>query len=553
MLMKNIYIIILLYTITIQCQTQYPKNFFSNPVGFKMAIAGTFGELRSNHFHSGIDVKTKQTINLPIYAAQDGYVSRIKVSSFGFGKAIYITHQNGYTTVYAHLENFNKKIQNITEKKQYEIESFEVDFSLQENEIKINNGEVIGYSGNTGSSTAPHLHFEIRDTKTQQVINPMLFGLPILDRTHPTITSILIYHNNGRKEVIPTKQISENKYILQNNPTIQSPFNIGINTYDLLDAAPNKNGIYAIDLYVNDTLFFSNKMTKFSFSETKYINTHIDYEYYKNSGLKFQKCFLDFNNNISTNIKNTTSHIGHNPNSHNYKIKIIVQDSYNNKTTLEFEAYIDSEKNTNTDNKSQDPLINCKQVFEFKNTDCEIYLPNNSLYKNHMFTYQKMNDTISQFPIYKIMDDSIPIHKNFILSIRADSIDKDLREKAIIMRSENNKLFYIKSKWKDNKIIGKSNKLGYFTIALDTINPTIKQVNENELNTLQFKIKDELSGIKEYRGEIDGKWILMEYDFKTNILKHIFKKPPQKKHQKITLSVSDNVDNHETIEIEFYR
>ena len=251
MTMKNHLIIltVIFLALTAYSQSEYPKDFFSNPVDFKMAIAGTFGELRSNHFHSGIDIKTKQKINLPIYASQDGYISRIKVSTRGFGKALYINHPNGFTTVYAHLERFEGKIQEKTEKKQYEIESFEIDFSLQNNELTVKKGEVIGYSGNTGSSTAPHLHFEIRNTKSQKVINPMLFGLPILDRTHPIINSILVYHNNGKKERIDANKIKNNEYKLAYHPKVFGPFNISINTFDLLDAAPNKNGVYSIELY----------------------------------------------------------------------------------------------------------------------------------------------------------------------------------------------------------------------------------------------------------------------------------------------------------------
>ncbi|MBE37759.1 MAG: hypothetical protein CMP50_03820, partial [Flavobacteriales bacterium] len=365
--------------------------------------------------------------------------------------------------------------------------------------------------------------------------------------------SILIYHENGKKEMIKVENIGNNKYILKNNPNIQSPFNIAINTYDLLDAAPNKNGIYAIDLYVNDSLFFSNQMTKFAFSETKYINSHIDYEYYKNSGLKFQKCFLDFNNNLSTNKKNTAFRIGNNSNTNQYRIKIIIKDSYNNKSILEFNTQINNKTEIKKETEKHKNLINCKQVFEFKTTDCEIYLPNNSLYRDQLFTFQKINDSINKFPVYKIMDDSIPSHKNFILSIRADSIDKDLRKKAILTRTHNNKTHYVKSKWKENKIIGKSNKFGYFSIAIDTIKPTIEPIKSNTSNTIQFKIQDELSGINKYRGEIDGKWILMEYDFKTNILKHTFNEDAQNKDAKLTLSVSDNAENNKTIEIQYYK
>lgn len=554
----NKYIIIstcLYFTMIVNSQNSYPQNFFSSPIDFKIAIAGTFGELRTNHFHSGIDIKTKQKKNIPIYASQDGYISRIKISTYGFGKALYINHVNSLTTVYAHLEQFNSEIQKKAESRQYEKESFEIDFSLQSDEIKIKKGDVIGYSGNTGSSTAPHLHFEIRDSKTQKIINPMLFGLPILDRTCPIINSILVYHTNGKKELIKTKKINENKYELVYSPTTENLFNIGINTYDLLDAAPNKNGVYGIELYVDDTLYFSNQMTTFSFSETRFINSHIDYEYHKKTGLKFQKCFLDLNNQISTNQKYTSHNIGDFSQNKSNKIKIIVTDSYNNTSTLIFNMNL---KDPNQSEHIKDPqlkknIINSKQIFEFRNDECEIYIPNNSLYKDYTFVYNKKLDSTMTFPVHQILHDSIPSHKNFILSIQSDLLPKELRKKAIIARLMNNKLNCIKSKWEDNQIIGQSNKFGDFTIVIDTIKPTIEYNSKVINNTIQVKISDQLSGIKKYRGEIDGKWILMEYDFKTSLLKYNFKEPATQKKHTLTVTVSDYVNNTETVNIQFFR
>ena len=529
---------------------KYPKDFFTPPVDIKIAIAGTFGELRSNHFHSGIDIKTKQQKNLPIYASQDGYISRIKISTHGFGKALYINHNNGFTTVYAHLEDFNEIIQKKSKKEQYQRESFEIDVGLEKNLIQVKKGEIIGYSGNTGSSTAPHLHFEIRETKTQKILNPMLFGLPILDRTHPIINSILIYHNNDEKELINTKQIKPGQYKLDNLIFAKGPFNIGINTYDLLDAAPNKNGVYAIELYVNDTLFFANEMSEFSFNETKYINSHIDYTYYKQNGVKFQKCFLDINNQLSTNKKHTTKMIGISSKNQHYAIKILVKDSYKNTSILEFNVACNP---VNTTIKDRKKMINSNQVFEFKSNTCEIYIPNQSLYRDYPFDYEEKNNSLMEYPIYKVLDDSIPSHKKFIITIKIDSLNIELRKKAFIARIENDKPYYINSKWEENKIIGTSNKFGEFTVLIDTIKPKIEYKESVENNQILFKITDELSGINKYRAEIDSKWILMEYDYKTNLLYHNFTDPPNNKKYNLTLFVTDMMNNKNTVNTTFFR
>ncbi len=517
--MKNVFSILfvwLLSTYVNYSQNDYPKDFFISPVDIKIAIAGTFGELRNNHFHSGIDIKTKQKKNIPIYASQDGYVSRIKVSTYGFGKAIYINHKKGFTTVYAHLNEFNKKIKEFAIEEHYKKENYEIDFSLNKDELLVKKGELIGYSGNTGSSTGPHLHFEIRDSKTQQILNPMLFGLPILDRTHPIIKAILIYHDKYQKELVQVEKIDNKTYHI---PTIidgHNYLNIGLQTIDYLDAAPNKCGVYSIELMVNDSLFYHNQMEKFSFSETRYINSHIDYKYYVKTGDKFIKCFIDPNNSLSTNMKKSKPNLGSNLKEGINNIKIIVKDSYMNTIFLTFNINFTKDV-LQMDTKEKENYINCKQVFEFNNNNIELYIPSNSLYDNYQFSYKQTKSSDSKYLTHSIMDKSTPTHKPFIISIKDDSVEKELRSKALICRIDGGNTYCIKSQWEEGKIIGKSSKFGDFRIIIDTVKPQLAHYTKTEY-MIQFKIEDTLSGIKQYNGYINNKWVLMEYDFKTNLL-----------------------------------
>ena len=560
--MKNYFFllnILICGSLTSNSQNIYPSNFFSSPVDFKIAIAGTFGELRNDHFHSGIDIKTKQKINIPIYAAQDGYISRIKVSSYGFGKALYLNHKyidkegitHYFTTVYAHLEGFNEKITKRVLKEHYSQESFEIDFIVNNEKILIKKGEIIGFSGNTGSSTAPHLHFEIRETKTQKVLNPMLFNLPILDRTFPIIKSILIYYTNGNKEKILAKKINNKTYQLDQQLTFNEPFNIGINTYDLLDAAPNKNGVYSIELYINDSLFFKNKMNEFSFHETKYINSHIDYEYYQNKGEKFQKCFLEPNNKLSTNKKHTNHLIGENLSNGTHTVHLKIKDSYHNSSELKFNFKL-LKKDNNDRQKTNEKIINHQQIFEFKNDNCKIYIPNNSLYKDYPFLFQKYTKNDMEYPIYQILHDSIPSHKYFRISMNSDKIPKNLIKKAIVAKIKDGEYKYINTTYNNNYIVGKSNEFGHFTILIDTIQPSIKYHGISN-NIMQLSISDELSGIESYRGEIDNKWVLMEYDYKTKSLYHKFRTPPTNNKHVVNIQLIDKVGNKSTLEIDFMR
>jgi len=193
MMKKFITIIIIIITPLLLKAQQYPQNYFASPVNSKILLSGTFAELRTNHFHSGIDIKTQFASDKTLYAVADGYVSRIKVFPDGYGYALYITHPNGYVSVYAHLQKYSKEIQEYVKKRQYELKSFQLDIFPTSNELKITKGSIIGYSGNTGSSFGAHLHFEIRDSKTEMPINPLFFGYDVKDSIRPKIKHLKIY------------------------------------------------------------------------------------------------------------------------------------------------------------------------------------------------------------------------------------------------------------------------------------------------------------------------------------------------------------------------
>ena len=272
-----------------------------------MILAGTFGELRTAHFHSGMDFKTQQKEGLKVYTSAPGYVSRIKVSNWGYGKALYITHPNGYTTVYAHLKKFNKKIEAYLKKKQYALEKDEIQLFPKKEQIQISKDEVIAYSGSTGGFIAPHLHFEIRNTKTENIINPMHFGLVPSDNKRPVINHLRAYilkdssHINKSEIAIPIS-IRQTQTGIYQAETVHAFGNIGfgINTYDQQDGAMNKNGIYKLEMFINGKKTFSHKVETFSFEESKYINLLIDYPFYAAHKRKYQKTFIHKKNKLST-------------------------------------------------------------------------------------------------------------------------------------------------------------------------------------------------------------------------------------------------------------
>ncbi|MBC7912597.1 MAG: M23 family metallopeptidase, partial [Pyrinomonadaceae bacterium] len=273
-----------LYSQDIILNKEYPTDF-RPPLDLIPVLAGSFGEIRSNHFHSGLDYRTNQREGYPVYAVADGFISRLRVQIGGFGNAVYINHPNGYTSVYAHLQRFNTQISQTIKYYQYRREMFDVDFPLPSIEIPVKKGDIIAWSGNTGSSAGPHLHFEIRDTKTEETINPQLFGINIPDKVKPIISGLYMYRldNKAFTDKTPSQYFqvagSNGSYFLNQSPVINfsEQVGFGIATYDQQLAGGNKNGVYSIELFLDGKQIYSSALERFEFEHSRAINSHIDY------------------------------------------------------------------------------------------------------------------------------------------------------------------------------------------------------------------------------------------------------------------------------------
>ena len=255
-----------------------PTDYFDDPLQIPLALAGTFGELRSNHFHSGLDIKTQQREGLPVYAAAEGFVSRINVAHYGYGKALYIQHPNGYTTVYAHLKNFSPRIEEYIKKLQYQKESYEVEVYPTASELPIERGELVASSGNTGGSGGPHLHFEIRDGE-QRPMNPLMFGIDLEDTRAPIVSGVFVYPTGEDAHVNGSAQRQKLRLIPQQDGSFRAEkieacgeIGFGINAVDQLNAAPNHNGVFRIETSANGEKLFQANFERFSFSETRHLN-----------------------------------------------------------------------------------------------------------------------------------------------------------------------------------------------------------------------------------------------------------------------------------------
>ena len=557
-----ILIVILLTNVNLTAQN------YTAPLDFKMLLSGTFGELRGNHFHAGIDIKTEGVEGQKVKAIADGYISRIKVSTWGYGKVIYITHpETGHTSVYAHLQKFSNKIDSIVKKEHYKKESFEINLFPNKDALKVKQGEIIALSGNSGGSGGAHLHFEIRDTKTEHPINPLQFGFNIADNIPPTLSKLKIYAfdttliNGYRKSKIINIKKTNNKYSIDETPTINGSFALGISTYDKLNDSYNKNGVYSIKVCVDSSICYKFTVDELDFSTSRYVNAHIDYKEKKESKKKYHRCYKLPHNKLTNyseiinegiiDIKDTLPHL----------ISLEVTDIYGNISDLEFNV-----KSTNNPFLTRCPLpkdtintpFSLDKVNIFKKENMELHMQAFSLYEPLMFHYNTIDSIDGVYgKIHQVHYNNTPVHKKYVLSLNAE-IAGNLKAKSYIATTDlKGNFWYIGGKWIDGFIKTKTRQFGNFCIMADTINPEVKGVNIypgktfNTQTSIKLTIKDINSGIKSYRGEIDGKWILMDYDYKRDLLRYDIDEKLTKGKHTFTLKVTDNVNNEKVYTADF--
>lgn len=543
-------------------QNNYPQDYFSNPLEIPVVLAGTFAELRPNHFHSGLDIKTQGREGLNVIASAEGYVSRIKVSHYGYGKALYITHPNGYTTVYAHLMKFSPQIEAYVKERQYHTETFEIELFPTAEELTVLKNELIAYSGNTGGSAAPHLHFEIRN-KEEIPINPMLFGIDTKDTTPPFVTAIYAYpidedahvNNSNLKQKLRLIPLQNGDYSVENIEAC-GRIGFGIVTNDRQDLAANKNGVYSIQTFVNGSKLYELDFSQFSFDETKHLNRLIDYQHYIKNRERVQKLFNDKNplsiiksvsNNGYLEVKDSTSLV--------YKIR--VTDYQNNESWLTVPI-----KGVQKDNieKTMEVItpyhIEADQTTNLKEGMIAVDIFKDTFYDDLYLNFEVSGDTL------KLHEDDIPLQKSFKITFDVSNYKPLDREQLYIAKLVGRQKFpsYVGSNKEDENLTAFSKTLGTFALALDTIAPTIKPINFKDgswlsnYRYLKVKIDDEFSGISNYRATVNDKWVLMEYDYKTNTLVHDFNDGIiSDTKNNFKLIVTDNVGNNSTFEAVFYR
>jgi len=540
------------------------RSIFISPVKIPLQLSANFGELRIDHFHSGLDIKTQGVTGKEVVAAANGYVYRISISPGGFGKALYIRHPSGYSTVYGHLSKFTAEIEEYVTEQQYEKKSFLVTLFPSKEKFPFKQGELIAYSGNSGSSGGPHLHFEIRKSEDEIPVNPLLFEFGSGDNIEPVIDKLVVYPIN-RNTIINNSNISKrisvigghgNYYIpSENEITISGMAGFGIKSFDMLNDSYNKCAVYSIELTIDSVPIYKYVMDAFPFNESRYINSHIDYATYMKENIYIERTYVLPNDKLSV-YKNVV-----NRGIYNFKddklhhAEIIVKDVHKNSSTLSFQIKSETEKQ----NVRRDPIdenlkmMPYSKINNFEAENVSVSIPLGALYDTLLFSYKKSPGTKEMLSDVHIINDIFtPLQKAYSLSIKPNIIPTGKESKMLIVQwVDDQKKNALSSNWYNGYMRAETLSFGKFYIGIDTVAPYISPnslvpgVILSGKKEMKIKITDDLSGIKSYEPVIDGKWALFEFDQKNNVLIYRFDENRITKGTKhdLLLKVTDNKDN----------
>ncbi|GHT33268.1 peptidase M23 [Bacteroidia bacterium] len=541
---------------------------YSCPLACPPLLNGGFGELRANHFHAGLDYKTESIENKPVMSVADGYVSRVSISPSGYGKLLFIAHPHtGETSVYAHLNGFAPKIDSLVRNYQYKNQTFSCDIRFSADSITVKQGEFVALSGNTGGSAGPHLHFELRDTETEDFINPAVYKMGITDNVPPKFFTLKIYpqRNEGilngsqttKKIPLTTNAQGISRFTNPTELTAWGKIGLGIKAYDYANGTANTLGINTVSLEVDGKEIFRYRNDRFKTADNRYINSFIDYDEYKRSGEFIMKSFVDkgnlagfFENVANQGILNICEE-------RVYPVRYIISDAYGNKSMFSFNI-----KGRKTAIAPSAEKCGIRMPFDvdnrFETEQVRVEIPKNTLYNDICFEFATEKSEKFYSDYYQIHVDNVPLHQFFNIAIKLN--DKQIRDTAKLyaLRSDaKNRTQPYVGKVENGFYTFKARDFGKFVIKTDTVAPKITPLNFSNFAAAPFislKITDNITGIASYNGYIDGKWVLFEYDLKTSTIKYLLRKEEigRNKNHKFRLVVRDLVGNETAFEKMFW-
>jgi len=547
---------------------KHPTDYFAPPVAGGVHLTGTCGELRPNHFHAGLDIDG--VTGDPVFASADGYIETIKVQASGYGNVLYLRHTNGYLSLYAHLDRFSADIQAFVRKNQYEREQFEVELKPPPDMFVVKQGKQIGYLGNTGSSGGPHLHFEIR-SPSGKAINPLLCGIPVVDNIAPEIRDLKAYFLNDRREVLGSKTVSLKKdkkgLIGLEGDTIRLGgwrIGFGVKTYDRSNSRRNDNGVYAISLFTDGKLAFQWTADEFDFDDTRYLNAHIDYPVRQRQGAWFHRCFTlpgDFLSNYTrTETMGAIEIFTGKP----VQITLKVSDASGNTSTLNFWVLRDAAAMESFISPPYQFLLPFDAESHLDLEDISVAWPKGAFYEHVPLQYKSRPGNSGGIfsAIHQLHEPQTPVHKYFDIKIKPSQIPPELRSKVVVAEHHKNRHTNCGGTWQGEWLSTRARSFGEYCVMTDTTPPRITALvfasDMSRKTEIAFRILDdfgvsgEAKGMR-YRGTIDGRWVLFEYDKKRNRISYRFDEKIGKGEHNLRLSVKDDRDNESVFKGKFLR
>ncbi|MFS8083295.1 MAG: M23 family metallopeptidase [Ginsengibacter sp.] len=547
----------------------YPQGYFIYPVVARIGLAANFGELRANHYHMGLDCRTDQVVNKKILAAADGYIAKVSVAPFGFGQAIYINHPNGLTTLYGHLNSFFPALEEYVIEQQNKHQSWQVSLDIPKDLFPVKQGQVIALSGSTGGSQGPHCHFEIRDTKTDKVLNPLLFDFPLPDKVPPSIVRLYMYDRclstyRQTPKQLPIKNVGH-EYTTTGDviPVNTDKISFGISANDKLSGSNNPNGIYSAVIYLDGQPLSGFLLDSISYDETRYLNANIDYKTKMSGGPYIQHLsrlpgypagvYKDVNGDGVIELTDNQVH----------SVKIVVKDANDNTSILNFKIKkgIIKEKGRAADSSQ---YYNKKEFFPgfvnvYETDDFQLYLPPATLYDSVLFTYSlKKSESVSAYSDQiMILSGEVPAQDFFTVKIKSNrEVAESFVNRMLIKQSWGGKSQVIKAQKEGEWYKAKFRTFGNFELIADTIPPVIGGFadggNLSYAKSIVFTPRDNNDEMKNFRAELDGKWLRFTNDKGRTFIYHFDEKCKPGRHE-LKVSIEDEAGNRSERIIHFTR
>ncbi|WP_459598383.1 M23 family metallopeptidase [Dysgonomonas reticulitermitis] len=519
-------------------------------------LSANFGELRPNHFHSGIDLKTAGVINKPVYSIADGYISRISVSPSGYGLAIYVTHATGQTSVYGHLNKYASKVAEYVKAKQYEQESFSVDLKVEKDLFPVKKGDLIAYSGNSGSSGGPHVHFEIRDTESQMAVDPLVYYKDVIGDTQPPhIKGFAVYPVNEKGAADFSRDPARRSISIEKGGTyapvkdtveVWGVIGFGVYANDRMNGTGNIYGVKKVRLFCDGVEIYSSDISSVDFSTTRMINSFIDYEYWVKKKDFYQKMFVEPGNKLQI-YKTVNNGYVDIKEERLYNLRCELEDLYGNQTVYDF--YVKGREQTIPQKKRCMQQMKWNQDNNFSAGRFSLSILRGYLYDDLCFILKNKPSGKYFSDIYRVNDVHIPLHNYSEMSIPLENDTVSNKSHYGVVRIDGARESWIGGTYENGVLKARIRDLGYsYAVSTDTQAPVITPVQPVRwVKNAEIKIKlsDNKSGIHSYRGTIDGNFVLFTNDVKSSVYIYKFDAKRLKKGQnhKLVFTAVDGAGN----------